>query len=339
MKKLILIVLLIPIILSCKKNPATLNDFKKYPVKGIKYYQTGKVNPSNTRFLYYHNRIYWIDYHQDEFLFSMKIPPEPNSLIYNHNIKKGKGPDEFMMILSPKRYSNYISFLDSFKSSLFFFNNDTLFKELQLSGFAPFQIQQIIKINSNYLYSGLLDSSRFVLCDAEQKILSKYDVFPGESNELPYKTADKNMAYLNSFTSKNNAFVNIIYDSGIIEFFKIKQDSITKIKEFKYNDFEYSLIHENGATRVSSSKDNTGFIDICSDDKYVYSLHSTISWKDNEELAYFGDYILIYSWDGEPIKALELDTPLRGFSIVPGTNKFWGWGHDSKGLFFVEYNF
>lgn len=339
MEKSILIIFLMSIILSCERKIDTFNEIPNLSISGKKYYLSSKVNPSNTRFRYYQNSLYWIDYHQDEFLYSMAEPKNSDHSIKSHNIVKGKGPNEFMMVLFPKRVGNYLSFVDSFSGSLFFFNNDTLFKEFQLTGFSPIEIQGIVKTDHNrYLYSGVLET-RFVLCDSTQSILSKYSLFPGKLNELSYKMDEKNAACQNHYVAKKDAFVNIIYDSGIIEFFEIRKDSIIKKRENIYNDFEFSIINDGGATRISSEKSNTGFIDISASDKHVFALYSTISWEENVDLAYFGNYVLMYSWKGEPIKAFKLDVPLRGFSVVPDKDVFWGWGHDSGGVYFAEYSF
>ena len=338
-RKLLITVFTAFAVFSCNNKYDLFHEFQVHSVKGVKYYQEGKVNPSSTRFIYFQNRIYWLDYNQSDFLFSTTTPPDSNNAIGNHNIKKGKGPDEFMMVVFLQRNKEYLSFVDNFKGALFFCNTDTIFNEFQLSGFAPFEINGIAKVsNDKYLYSGLLDDGRFKLCDSNQKIHSNYSVFPGTIDELPHETVEKNMACHNHFTVKEDAFANIIYDSGIIEFFKIKEDSIIKVEESVYNDFNYSIIKE-GGTRVSHSDSNTGFIDICSDEENVFALYSTTSWKDNSDLAYFGDYIFIYKWDGTPVKALKLDAPLRGFSTVPGKNRLWGWSHDSEGIYFAEYEY
>ena len=337
-RKLLITVFTAFTVYSCNNKHDLFHEFQVHSVKGVKYYQEGKVNPSSTTFEYLQDKIYWLDYNQGDFLFSTATPPDNNNAIGNHKIKKGKGPDEFMMVVFLQRNKEYLSFVDNFKGALFFCNADTLFNEFQLSGFAPFEINGIAKVsNNNYLYSGLLNDGRFVLCDSDQTIHSKYTMFPGAIDELPHETIEKNMACQNHFTVNGDAFANIIYDSGIIEFFQIKEDSIIKVRENIYNDFQFSISEDPKIAR--SQKSNTGFIDICSDEKYVYTLYSTVSWEENAELAYFGDYVFIYEWDGTPVKALQLDAPLRGFSTVPGTNKFWGWSHDNEGIYFAEYEY
>lgn len=340
MKKHILSVLIILSFTSCSDKNRLFKEFQPRKPEIKKYIQKGPVNPSNARFTFFQNSLYWIDYRQNEFLFSKDISQLTTDKINRHNILKGQGPDEYMMVLFLRQYNNYLSFTDSYKGTLSFFNKDTLYKELQLIEFTPASIQGIVKMNNNrYLYSGYLNNSRFVLIDSLQNLLSEFSKFPEKIDQMKYKIIEKNMACQNLFTNNKNNFANIVYDSGIIEFFSIVNDSIIKKKETVYSEYNFSMLYENNATRVSSSKSNTGFIDICSDETNVYALFSSVSWEDNVDLAYFGDYILVYSWAGEPKLALKLDIPIRGFSAVPGSDRFWGWGNDAEGIYFTEISY
>jgi len=338
MKKAFLLGLFSILLISCNHEVGLFSDFEKKSPAWTKYYPDNIFNPSSSRFIYFQDRLYWIEYTRDEFIYSMDLLPGLNSSVYNHNVKKGRGPDEFMMVLSIKRVNGHFSFVDSFKGSFHIVKGDSIFNELTVESVKPFDIQQMVKVRDNrYLYTGFLNDARFILVDSEQNILSKYSHFPGRTGDLPYLKVEKNMGCVNVITSNGNSFANIIYDTGIIEFFKVDGDSIECVNEIIYSDNEFSIIKSDGATRVTRSDGNTGFVDICSDSEFVYALYSSVSIKDNKNLSAFGDYILVYTLEGEPKLVLELEIPLRGFSSVPELNELWGWGHDSMGMYIVNY--
>jgi hypothetical protein len=192
MKRLVLLGLLILLAGSCKIDSELFDEFEIELLEGLRFYPEGLFNPSSHRFIYFQNSIFWIDYHQDEFLFSLPVQPEPHNNIYRHNIKKGRGPGEFMMPLSPFRSDQYLSFFDSHTGSFFMYNQDTLYNELRLSEYNPYTILQIVKLKNNrYMFSGALHNARFQLIDSNQQMLSNYAIFPGKLDDLSHEMWEK----------------------------------------------------------------------------------------------------------------------------------------------------
>ena len=54
---------------------------------------------------------------------------------------------------------------------------------------------------------------------------------------------------------------------------------------------------------------------MCTDKNYVYGLYSDRTMADYGEGAYNAPYLLVWDWNGNPVKAYKLPKPLYGFAL------------------------
>lgn len=335
MKYLICIFLINAILFltSCVQNEK-FNGFVIKNIEGTKQYIDFPTDPSEMRYL--NDRLVWLDYSQKQMVYS--IPISLNEVeIESHNINKGAGPGEFGNILSFNSANNYISFYDGINKRFYTFNLTTPVLDLELKEI-PLYILKIEKCSANrYLISGLFPEHRFLLIDNLGKTISSYATFPGKVEGLNVPIPEKNMGCINVISTTKDGFASIVYDSGIIEFFRIKNDSIVKVNETIYSDIDFKPVTQNGITSISRSNKNTGFIDIMTSGNRVFGLYSAVDWATDTHLASHAEYVYIYDLDGKPLKAYKLQYPIHKFAIDPTSGIMYGFGSDKNGLYFTSY--
>jgi hypothetical protein len=330
------VILLFCVILSlasCVKNDK-FNGFVIHNIEGTKRYIDFPTDPSEMRYL--NDRLVWLDYSQKQMVYSIPISLNENE-IQSHNINKGAGPGEFGNLFSFKSSKDYISFYDGTNKRFYTFDFKSLVLDLQLKEF-PLYILGIVKISTNrYLISGLFPEHRFLLIDNLGKTISSYATFPGKVEGLNVPIPEKNMGCINVISATGDGFTSIIYDSGIIEFFRIKNDSIVKVNETIYSDIDFKPVNENGISSISRSNKNTGFIDLLTHGNRVLGLYSAVDWATDTHMASHAEYVFMYNLEGKPLKAYKLQYPIHKFAIDPTSGIMYGFGSDRNGLYFTSY--
>lgn len=327
------IFLLLVYVTSCVPHEK-YNGFKIEAIEGEKKYIDYPTNPSEMR--YFNSRLVWLDYTQNQMVFSIPVSINENE-IQTHNIKKGFGPNEFGNIVSFKSTNEGIYFYDETKKTLFNFNLDIPIGEIQIKDFQHYIIE-IHKIKTNrYLVSGMFSDQRFLLLDSLGVIKGSYNKFPGSIEKMNIPVPDKNMGCVNVISATENGFASIVYDSGIIEFFTLKEDSIIKVNEIIYSDIDFEPSTSNGITSILRSNKNTGFIDLVTHNEKILGLYSAIDWQTDPNQAAHAEYIFIYDVNGKPLNALKLQYPVQRFDVDPASDAIYGFGSDENGVYFVEF--
>jgi hypothetical protein len=320
--------------LTCCVQNDKFNGFVIHNIEGVKQYIDFPTVPSEMR--YFNNKLVWLDYSQKQMVYSIPVSLNENE-IESHNINKGAGPGEFGNLFSFKSSKDHISFYDGTNKRFYTFNLTTPVLNIQLKEF-PLYILGMVKFRANrYIISGLFPEHRFLLIDNLGNTISNYATFPGKVEGMDFPVSEKNMGCINVFSATEDGFASIVYDSGIIEFFRIKSDSIVKVNEAIYADIDFKPVNENGISSISRSNKNTGFIDILAHENRVYGLYSAVDWATDTHLASHAEYVFIYKFDGNPLKAYKLQYPIHKFAIDPTLDKMYGFGSDENGLYFISY--
>lgn len=310
------------------------HGFTIQAIEGEKKYINYPTNPSEMR--YFNSRLVWLDYTQNQMVFSIPISFDENE-IQTHNINKGFGPNEFGNIVSFKATDEGIYFYDETRKSLLNFNLDTPGVEIQIKEF-PHYIIEIQKIKTNrYLVSGMFTDQRFLLIDNCGETKGSYNKFPGKIEKMNIPVPEKNMGCVNVVAATSKGFASIVYDSGIIEFFTVIDDSILKVNEIIYSDIDFEPSTTNGITSILRSNKNTGFIDVVTHNDKVFGLYSAIDWETNPHKAAHAEYVFIFDVSGKPLNALKLQYPLQRIDVDPVSYTIYGFGSDENGVYFAAH--
>lgn len=173
------------------------------------------------------------------------------------------------------------------------------------------QLSKAIPLNdSTFLGAGTYQSKfQYVLFDCNNRVID-YNIEIYNSNYENFNKYHKflsNQGNLKKHPDKNR-FVFSLNNSSNLDFIEIKDNKIQTIKSLHFADPNYQTISGDFLNRVIPSEDNIiGYLDTYATEKYVYALYADkkrVSVDKNND--YNSDTILVFDWDGNPVKKLKL---------------------------------
>ena len=255
-------------------------------------------------------------------------------------IRKGNGPGEIISTISVQVKDGRLLIYDSDrrKISRIDISSDTILtlKEVEDINFD----KRLFVINyqgSHIIATGLFEDAWLATLKGNGEIISKVD-FPTfeETNNIP--KMELSMLYLSTHTANkpdNKKVVAATQDLGVISFFNyINGLILEEYKQLKYYGPEFILPERGG---IAWSRDGQiGFCGLDCDDEYVYALYSGRTFTEHGMLSHHCENLLIYDWDGNPVKHYILDIPLFSMKFDNEKNTIYGIGYYPEGAF-VEY--
>lgn len=255
-------------------------------------------------------------------------------------IKRGNGPGE---IISPSSLQ-----LKDGKFFTFDFDRKKI-NQIDISSDTTLTLKEVEDINfntrlfvinyqgSHMIATGLFDDAWFASLKGNGEIISKVD-FPTfeETNNIP--KMELSMLYISTHIANkpdNKKVVAATQDLGVISFLNYIDGSILEeYKRIKYYGPKFTLQDRGGI--VWSRDGQAGFCDLDCDDEYVYALYSGKTITEHGMLSHHCENLLVYDWDGNPVKHYTLDIPLFSMKFDKEKNTVYGIGYNPEGVF-VEY--
>lgn len=176
-------------------------------------------------------------------------------------------------------------------------------EEAQLSRAIPLD-------DSTFLGAGTYKSKfQYLLFNKNSKVIDyNIDIYNSDyENFNKYHKFLSNQGNLKKHPFKN-LFVYSVNFSSNLDFIEVKNNKINLIKSLHFSNPNYQPISNDNLNRVIPSKDNIiGYIDIYATEKYVYALYANKKrFTANKGNEYNSDTILVFDWNGNPIKILQL---------------------------------
>lgn len=312
----IVIGLLLLFLLGCQERPVRIenltigSDYKTLYSTPIK---AQEVLSGNVELLLQNNQLFCIDYGQEKQILHFKIR-DAKAILVSQAAPLGKGPGEFGYVSGLNAIRNKYYFFDNMHKKLYWMKDSTYSLLADLSGFTE-TITAVCLLEANRLLAmGLFEDSRFKLINKEGETLSTYTDFPCEQNtNMPIYL--KNMGFINTMDSDGTAICNVVYDSGIIEFYRFKNKTIELISRKIYTETRFEAQTLEGGTIVKHAESNTGFLDIQISQGLCYALYSATSWKENSDRAAFAHWLLVYNLEGKHLETYFLEEAINQFAI------------------------
>ncbi|WP_158602668.1 BF3164 family lipoprotein [Proteiniphilum sp. X52] len=190
---------------------------------------------------------------------------------------------------------------------------------------------------SHMIATGLFDDAWFASLKGNGEIISKVD-FPSFEETSNTTGMELSMLYISTHIVNkpdNKKVVAATQDLGVISFFNYINGSILEeYKQMKYYGPKFILLERGG---IAWSKDGPiGFCDLDCDEDYVYALYSGRTFTEHGMESHHCENLLVYDWDGNPVKHYILDTPLFSMKFDNEKNTIYGIGYNPEGVF-VEY--
>ena len=173
------------------------------------------------------------------------------------------------------------------------------------------QFSKVISVNDSlFIGAGTYKSKyQFALFDRLSNIIDyNMDIYNINDNTFnEYHKFLSNQGVLRK-RPNGNQFVYSLNFSANIDFMEVQNNKIQLIKSIRLQKPDYRPITDDNLNRVLPSNDNIiGYIGLCATEKYVYALYTDKKlFADNKWNDYSSNKILVFDWNGNPIKIIEL---------------------------------
>lgn len=337
----ILILYIVLPILSCNQiidNP--IQHFEKSPnkkltpIRSIDLEEFEILKPAQ---VFRMNDSYMIWDLTDERIFSL-VNFDSKKVI--KGIRRGSGPGEILSTISLQVKDDKFLIYDADRRKL---------NQVVVSADTILILNEVEEINfdtrlfvinyqdSHMIANGLFEDAWLVTIQSDGEIISKVD-FPTfeETDNTP--KMELSMLYLSTHTANkpdNKKVIAVTQDFGVISFFNYINGSVLEeYKQLKYYGPKFILPERGG---IAWSKEGlVGFCGLDCDDEYVYTIYSGRTYSEYGMESHHCENLLVYDWEGNPVKHYTLDIPLFSMKFDKEKNTIYGIGYNPEGVF-VEY--
>ena len=308
---------------------------KIQPTKIVKLEEFGILRPFN--FLQIDDSMFVIQDLKNEKIFNL-INLSSKKVI--SGINKGQGPGEVLAPSSLLFRDNKILVWDAMQKKM---NEIVLASDTTLIIEEAYRIdtENIILFFVHQLDSTLVATSQFddywlVEITKNGEIIStiNYPVWQETKGlQLTALSALFRAARMANSPDKKRMVV-AIGTHGFISFLNRTDFGLKEYKQIKYHPPKFKVTDRGSA---SYHRDNVGgFSAVDCDDNFVYALYSGKTFNNNPMLSSHCEHLLVYDWDGNPVKRYVLDVPIfNTMSYDKENNCIYGLAENPEGVLIV----
>ncbi|MDR2909861.1 MAG: TolB-like 6-bladed beta-propeller domain-containing protein [Bacteroidales bacterium] len=265
--------------------------------------------------------------------------------IIKHWGTMGQGPNEFLGRID--MYNNYLgtglNIWDDYTRKLYFFSNSNL--EHDSIYFQNIAIN--IKDDELNIYDSVIQLDTFVFFASggnNDKLFTLFDTknnetkglgdFPPEDKteikDLP--PLFKKMAY-NGRVRYNSSLKKLVYVSIASEMFEIYNfdGSGVELSKGNYSTIpEYKeVVRENGnrrgvVTAIINGRGNNMAVTVSDENIFIlYQDYERLGMESEMDYKLYADIVLVFDWNGEPVKIYELDSYVSSITYDKTRNRLW----------------
>jgi hypothetical protein len=270
-----------------------------------------------------------IDFGADSLLYYI----DTTKVIANRFANKGQGPNDVVhpMTLNLVR-EGYIGFYDY---TLRMYNEAAIpvTKEFKIDKKTRIGAVETLKVVKNaygqFVGIGAYKDGMYCLMDSTGKALSYFFEYPyANSREKSISNRLRGMAYQGDlFISPDGKHMVYACTFGdILRFYSLKNDAIEEVKRLDKKYIEYET--EEIGTTISApiySTNEIGYVGGAVTDSLILLLKGTSTLAGYKEAgrSFDSDYLLVYTWEGDLVEAIQMDVPCTHICISPDGKKLW----------------
>ena len=257
--------------------------------------------------------------------------------------KIGHGPGEFLIGTFCSRYNSTrdLYLFNSPAKKLYKTSIDSFIRNPDYNPrkHLTFNAPEIVKLNmfsdSLFIAQGRFGEYRLALYNNKGEILNailKYPQYKESNNQYYYS-----LVYQGKLSIKPDdlKFVHITYKSSNIGFYEIKDEKIHVIKEIFLQNPIMQLTPVGNMYACIPDKDCIyGYLDVYTTKKFIYALYSDDKVNDNEASS---SNILVFDWNGQPIKILKLDNKVTFICASDNDSFIYAISHNDEKIFILSY--
>lgn len=187
--------------------------------------------------------------------------------------------------------------------------------------------------DSLFFGAGVFNSkNQYALFNNKEKIIDSNVMIFNAFNDL-FNISSKMLSNQGRLTKAPNSdkFAFFLNNSSNIDFIEVANNKINVLKLQRERDPMYTPVQEGTSSMVVPDRNSpTGYIDVTSDENFVYALHSdkAISQKRSSDLVY------VFDWKGNPSKTYKLTQEAYYITVNESGNRLYaavkeedgGWG-------------
>lgn len=245
-------------------------------------------------------------------------------------IKKGRGPGELfaldfcrhisrdtLWVYDILLHSVYrINVIEALKNSQY-----QIEKKAYFSDYPP-----LIPIWTGNMFvgSGGDVDGRFGLYNQNGDYLKKSLMYlkPEKYKDFPERVFATGFQGCYAISSENKKIAFATFQSGSIHIFNYFNNSVETVKELNF--FDPEMKRDNWVCAFSYKKTRSGFSSIDTDHKYIYLLYSGRLMSEYPYEFNHCEYLLVFDWNGKPIKKYKLDNALISMCLNGKADKLYG---------------
>lgn len=185
---------------------------------------------------------------------------------------------------------------------------------------------QLIPLNdSTFLGAGTYQSKyQYLLFDNQNRILD-YDVKVYNAEDEAFYSYTVYLSNQGSLVKHPTQakFAYALNFSSNIDFIEIVNDKIKQVKSLRLGNPVYRPnIDATGKFHTVDFAEETitGYVNLCATEKFVYALYSNKKVFANQRR---GQYIMIFDWEGNPVKKYDLDTNVYSIAVDEGKHRIF----------------
>lgn len=267
----------------------------------------------------------------------------PETKEVNTIVQQGEGPDEMISIDDIQILDNDVVAFDHSRQKLYKVYDGKSkqkdfheLRELKLDGRA-----YITDFKGDGLVASGIFPDAWICCYDSDGLTAKipHPVFD-ESEGL--SSIEKSILFLSTHVAlkpDSSRFAYATQNGGIIGIYKKEaNDSWCDVVQYAYYFPKFVKTEYSSSPIAFDREGKTGFCGLCCTNQFIYTIYSgrTIAEEGLSQNAFLCQHVLVYDWDGNPVKHYLLEKPLFQFGVDEDAGIIYGTGYDPEGCI-LEY--
>lgn len=195
-------------------------------------------------------------------------------------------------------------------------NTDAVKKIQVPTALRSFAVSDVVPIRDNILACGVTPENRFIVMTPDSQMISTDEFTPITTDKPEVNASAWSYASLLSINPSLNRWVVATYIGGCMEVFELSGNKIKLIGGSYLSKPEYEF-HDN---QVNWTENTTiGFDALSTTNSKIYALYSGIKGENLKKviMPVFGNRIIVYDWDCNPLEIIETDCQIKTFAVTP----------------------
>ncbi|MDD4712111.1 MAG: BF3164 family lipoprotein [Bacteroidales bacterium] len=336
-------------ILSCKNKKEHITDYfsKSEQLKHEFFYFSNSEEILNPVGMMIYDSLLFIQNLHCPFYFSL-ININQRRLI-KHFGNAGEGPGEFIINLQIDKVKalNSINAPDMVQRRMYQYPIDSILKSQSPKPINLFDgisnkaadhtFHRILQINdSMFIGMGGYSGGRFTIFNIRNNKYSLTGTYPDKVQISDDFKGSAYQGYL-GYNEYNQNIVFVSFDSEMLEFYHFEKNKI-RIKKGYYTSIpKYDLKEEGNLKHIMSSLQGRHYISLTYTNEAVYVLYSQKDDSASIMAKCKGNCILVFDWNGKPIKKYQLDCEVKRIEINEDGSKIYAlWDNPDPEIIYFD---